>query len=287
LWHNLARRQNAGELTPPPAVVLPVRWAVINVILFCYIYNAFFSVVSCRHVVFPVVCERPGTRLISISRTPSAAKSRFIFFQCDVHMHVNNNLYLYNVYKTHIRVMRIYIYNIVSGMMCSVAEWRRKMTTCKMRQRWSSFLFTTAALQLINYDGYFVLFGQTTIIIIITYYCTVLEPYGISIFFSGTWNYSILSYKLISYYNRILETNIWRAFFHIAVVNVFIISIYFYVATVWWNYILMFFPNIYKWSCVTFLTEAPFYTIKSAIQRLKHNTQKKIHVLHVRVKLSS
>lgn len=32
-WHNLARRQNAGELTPPlAAAVLPVRWAVINLI---------------------------------------------------------------------------------------------------------------------------------------------------------------------------------------------------------------------------------------------------------------
>jgi len=111
LWrHNLARRQNAGELTPPPpppppppqpAVVLPVRWAVINLILYCYITRSFpYIIVSCRHVVFPAVCKSTRTRLISISRTPAApaAKSRFIFFRRDVHTHVNN-LYLYNVYK--------------------------------------------------------------------------------------------------------------------------------------------------------------------------------------------
>lgn len=52
LWHNLARRQNAGELTTPPpaAAVLPVRWAVINLILYYIIQRVLFRsiVPSCR-----------------------------------------------------------------------------------------------------------------------------------------------------------------------------------------------------------------------------------------------
>lgn len=152
---------------------------------------------SCR-----IPRERTRTRLISISRTPPAAKSRFIFLQRDVHTHVNN-LYLYNVYK-HIYIYTydtsyIYIlYNIVAGMMCSATEWRWKMTTCEMRPA-MIVVFVHRPSDGDNIIWRRRLFGAFWSIdnIIITHIATRLETYSTYILFSGTWNFeSTVTYKL-------------------------------------------------------------------------------------------